>query len=88
MDPKSTDPKSFSRKEFLVLTVTLVGGAALEANCSSSDDGTGTGGAWRNRQPGNRGDVRQRRHVRQRGDVRLRRDDGRGGNERQRRHDR
>ena len=55
MDPKSTDPKSFSRKEFLVLTVTLVGGAALEANCSSSDDGTGTGGRGGTGSPGTAG---------------------------------
>jgi hypothetical protein len=34
MDPKSTDPKLLSRKEFFVLTITLVGAAALEANCT------------------------------------------------------
>ena len=46
MDPKSTDSKLLSRKEFFVLTVTLVGAAALEASCSSSGtDGTGTGGS-------------------------------------------
>ena len=34
MDPKSTDPKLLSRKEFVVLTLTLVGGAALESSCA------------------------------------------------------
>src|SRR5205085_3738847 len=43
MDRKSTAPKALTRKEFIVLSVTLVGGAAI--GCSSGDDGTGTGGS-------------------------------------------
>ena len=37
------DTKSMTRKEFVTLTFTLLGGAAA-ASCSSSSSGTGTGG--------------------------------------------
>src|SRR6185312_7967765 len=43
---KSNDPTLLSRKKFVTLTITLVGGAALEAACSSSSTpGSGTGGS-------------------------------------------
>ena len=45
MDPKSSDPKTLSRKQFVTLTLTLVGGAMLDASCSSGGDGGGRGGS-------------------------------------------
>jgi hypothetical protein len=45
MDTKSKDPTLLSRKDFFVLTVTLIGTAAVEPNCSSSGDGGGRGGS-------------------------------------------
>lgn len=38
------DTKSMTRKEFVTLTFTLLGGAATAAACSSSSSSTGTGG--------------------------------------------
>lgn len=38
------DTKSMTRKEFVTLTFTLLGGAATAAACSSSSNSTGTGG--------------------------------------------
>jgi hypothetical protein len=38
------DTKSMTRKEFVTLTFTLLGGAATAAACSSSNNSTGTGG--------------------------------------------
>ncbi len=38
------DSKSMTRKEFVTLTFTLLGGAATAAACSSSNSTTGTGG--------------------------------------------
>jgi len=46
MDPKSQDPRLLTRKEYLVLTVILVGTAALESNCATNGSGgsNGSGG--------------------------------------------
>jgi hypothetical protein len=38
------DAKSMTRKEFVTLTLTLLGGAATAAACSSSSSSSGTGG--------------------------------------------
>jgi hypothetical protein len=43
----SKDAKSISRKDFIVLTFTLVGSAAITASCGSSSGGGGTGGRTR-----------------------------------------
>jgi hypothetical protein len=39
------DSKSMTRKDFFVLTFSLVGSAVVASNCSSSNGGGGTGGA-------------------------------------------
>jgi hypothetical protein len=39
------DSKSMTRKDFFVLTFSLVGAAAVASNCSSSNNGGGTGGS-------------------------------------------
>ena len=62
MDPKSTDPKLLSRKEFFVLTITLVGGAVVESNCAPKRRHHRDGRRQRNGWPGNRGDIGHRRH--------------------------
>ncbi len=45
MDSNSKNPKLLTRKEFFVLTVTLVGTAALESSCATNGDGGGSGGS-------------------------------------------
>src|SRR5258707_363058 len=39
------DSKSMTRKDFFVLTFSLVGSAVVASNCSSSNSGGGTGGS-------------------------------------------